>query len=291
LHKTKDLWGDSGSNSPSTESDNECTISSTATKKTPLRSRASAQENISPSSTTHCCLICSIFNSLTTLNCCSEHLAILKNDHHDPNKTALPLSTAQVVYMMTPVPNKWSMSTCPCQSRCSRSKRHRHESSTSTSSSSSSSSSNAGQHNRKQPKVTPSINLPHHDLLSSTTNHEFHRSNVVPNQMSPSLPPSSMLSSHILHRASESSTGPLFISVEQPNNNLQSPHHNIETDSHITYTPRLLLDRIVHVKDDDEQLSNEITQITLNMAQATKQMIGQTSGQPKIYLKRVIIED
>jgi hypothetical protein len=60
----------------------------------------------------------------------------------------------------------------------------------------------------------------------------------------------------------------------------------------LVYIPRIPLKRIIHVKDDDddEELILNIPQITLNMAQATKQMSVQKDAQPKILLKRVRLE-
>jgi hypothetical protein len=58
----------------------------------------------------------------------------------------------------------------------------------------------------------------------------------------------------------------------------------------LAYSPRILLNRIVHVKDDGEQSSANTSQITLNMAQATRQMVVQKNAQPKILLRRVCLK-
>jgi len=60
----------------------------------------------------------------------------------------------------------------------------------------------------------------------------------------------------------------------------------------LVYIPRIPLKRIIHVKDDDddEELILNTPQITLSMAQATKQMSVQKDAQPKILLKRVCLE-
>ncbi len=62
------------------------------------------------------------------------------------------------------------------------------------------------------------------------------------------------------------------------------------TCSILVCIPRILLKRVIHVKDDDEELITNNSQITLNMAQATKQMITQENTHPKILLKRVCLE-
>jgi len=55
-------------------------------------------------------------------------------------------------------------------------------------------------------------------------------------------------------------------------------------------SPRILLKRIVYVKDDDEELPSSNSQITLNMHRATEQMVTQRDAEPKILLKRVTLE-
>jgi hypothetical protein len=47
----------------------------------------------------------------------------------------------------------------------------------------------------------------------------------------------------------------------------------------------------VHVKDDNEQVDDNLHQITLNMIQATEQMHDQmTVQQPKIRLQRIFVD-
>ena len=59
----------------------------------------------------------------------------------------------------------------------------------------------------------------------------------------------------------------------------------------LAYTPRILLRRVIHVKDEGEELPSNNPQVTLNMAQATEQMVVQKTVQPKILLKRVCLEN
>ena len=63
---------------------------------------------------------------------------------------------------------------------------------------------------------------------------------------------------------------------------------NIEID--LATSPCIRLKRVVHVKDDNEHGDSDGNQRTLNMTQATEQMLGKISGQPKIYLKRIAFE-
>ena len=51
--------------------------------------------------------------------------------------------------------------------------------------------------------------------------------------------------------------------------------------------PRISLKRVIHVKDDEEEPIMTNSQITLNMDQATEQMINLENPPPKILLKRV----
>ncbi|CAF3444581.1 unnamed protein product [Rotaria sp. Silwood1] len=62
---------------------------------------------------------------------------------------------------------------------------------------------------------------------------------------------------------------------------------NINEMKQDLYTPRILLNRVVHVKDEGEDLFTNKPQITLNMAQATKQMILKRNLEPRILLERV----
>lgn len=71
---------------------------------------------------------------------------------------------------------------------------------------------------------------------------------------------------------------------------LSSSTDEIESNS---LTPRILLKRVIHVKDEDdnaEESTIDNPQIILNMSQATKQMIDARNDQPRILLKRVCLE-
>lgn len=73
----------------------------------------------------------------------------------------------------------------------------------------------------------------------------------------------------------------------------QSPLFDAQQSSDAFYSesPRILLKRIIHVKDEDEQLVLPSSHpITLNMAQATEQMTEQNDTRPKILLHRVTFE-
>jgi hypothetical protein len=69
-------------------------------------------------------------------------------------------------------------------------------------------------------------------------------------------------------------------------------NHEISTIilSILAYCPRILLHRIVHVKDDGEEAPPSNRHTTLNMSQATEQMVDQRNSQPKILLKRVCLK-
>ena len=58
----------------------------------------------------------------------------------------------------------------------------------------------------------------------------------------------------------------------------------------LAYSPRILLNRIVYVKDDGENSTGDTSRITLNMAQATRQMVVRNNAQPKILLRRVCLK-
>ena len=82
-------------------------------------SSASDNDSITVSQiTTHeppklnCCLICSILCSLSNVNCCRKHLALLTK--------GMP---AKIVYMMPPAVNNGRKHECPYQSHSSKSKR------------------------------------------------------------------------------------------------------------------------------------------------------------------------
>ena len=64
-----------------------------------------------------------------------------------------------------------------------------------------------------------------------------------------------------------------------------------QSDTNYSYCPRILLKRIIHVKDEDEQVTLPPNQIILNMAQATDQMTAQDDPQPRILLQRVSFEE
>jgi hypothetical protein len=67
-------------------------------------------------------------------------------------------------------------------------------------------------------------------------------------------------------------------------------NQSTSTDPVTECSPRILLKRVIHVKDDDEELTVDPPQIILNMSQATKQMTAEKHGHPKILLKRVCLE-
>ncbi len=54
--------------------------------------------------------------------------------------------------------------------------------------------------------------------------------------------------------------------------------------------PCIRLKRVIHEKDDCEEFMPANPQITLNMTQATQQMLVHTNAEPKILLKRVRLE-
>ncbi len=56
-------------------------------------------------------------------------------------------------------------------------------------------------------------------------------------------------------------------------------------------SPRIPLNRIVHVKDEDEQLNeNDQKKTTINMIEATEQMFNHQYPQPIILLKRICLD-
>ena len=55
-------------------------------------------------------------------------------------------------------------------------------------------------------------------------------------------------------------------------------------------SPDIPLKRIIHVKDEDEEIIIDHPEIILNMAQATQQMTAERNVQPKILLKRICLE-
>jgi hypothetical protein len=56
-------------------------------------------------------------------------------------------------------------------------------------------------------------------------------------------------------------------------------------------SPRISLNQIVHVKDEDEILNDtDQKKVMINMAQATEEMLNHEYPQPIILLKRVCLE-
>jgi len=66
----------------------------------------------------------------------------------------------------------------------------------------------------------------------------------------------------------------------------------IEIDSDSSISPCISPHRIVHVKDDDDEIlnDNDPKKLKINMAEATEQMLNNQFPQPIILLKRVCFE-
>lgn len=59
----------------------------------------------------------------------------------------------------------------------------------------------------------------------------------------------------------------------------------------LAFAPSILLDRVVHVKDDGEIPNSDSShRLTITMAQATEQMQNQIHSQPRIRLQRVTFQ-
>jgi hypothetical protein len=114
LNRKKDLWTDSDTDLSTASDSDSITVSRISTNtKTSIG-------NTDTSSERNCCLICSILSSLSSINCCRKHLALL--------------TTAQVVYMMPSEVGKWPKLKCHCRPHGSKFK-ERHRSCSSSSSS------------------------------------------------------------------------------------------------------------------------------------------------------------
>lgn len=91
---TRDLWGDDDNDEDDkqsktnnykafialSESDEEQQSPSSKRRRQSVKSRKNPVKNPT-------CLICSILSQLSSYNCCSEHLSILKNHSHQPQTT------------------------------------------------------------------------------------------------------------------------------------------------------------------------------------------------------------
>jgi CTP-dependent riboflavin kinase len=107
----------------------------------------------------------------------------------------------------------------------------------------------------------------------------------IQSPLSPSLPPSSTINTN--KNYNELLLKPFL----QRNNNETNSSDVIEIDSDLEYSPRISLNRIIHVKDEDEILNdNDQKKVTINMAEATKQMLNHEYPQPVILLKRICLE-
>ncbi|CAF2432764.1 unnamed protein product [Rotaria sp. Silwood2] len=261
-----------------------------------------------------CCLICSILSSLSNINCCPKHLTLL-------NKTLSSNLSTPIIYMMPSTVNDWSKLDCHCRSHCSKSKRRRRSRSSSSSSSLSSSSSKSRQQKRKQSKTIQSNDAIHKDNVTHSSSREEnasfhiaaqeissvyqqHRSNHVRTPLSPLFRSSSLINTNMdnknkkLQKKKKISSTPIATKPKERNidriesivqyESLQSNHQRINKQLQSpVYAPRILLNRVVHVKDEGEALFTNNRQMTLNMAQATEQMIVQKDLKPRILLQRV----
>ncbi|CAF1043573.1 unnamed protein product [Rotaria sp. Silwood1] len=259
----------------------------------------------------NCCLICSILSSLSNVNCCPKHLTLL-------NKTLSSNLSTPIIYMMPSTMNDWPKLDCHCRSHCSKSKR-RHRSSSSSSSSSSESSESSLKSRQKKKKQ--SIDTIHKDNVTHSPSREEntsfnltsreissvyqqHRSNHVRTPLSPLFPSSSLINTNMnnkikkVQKKKKTSSTPIAIkhktlnidhieSVMQYESGQSAPQQISKQLQSPVYTPRILLNRVVHVKDEGEDLFTNKPQITLNMAQATKQMILKRNLEPRILLERV----
>jgi len=128
-----------------------------------------------------------------------------------------------------------------------------------------------------------------------TSPHRFDQlvetSSVEMARLSPALPPSSTINANkhynevlltpFLQRNS-TETAPI----------LETSPDVIELNCDTPSIPRIPLHRIVHVKDEDESLSdNDQKNTTITLAEATEQMLIHQYPQPVILLKRIRLEE
>jgi len=279
-HKKRNLWID----------DSESNLSSSSDSRI-------------ESKTIDCCLICSIVNSLSQVNCCPKHLAALNNH------TFIIQPPPQVIYMMAPPLNKnWPLSEIQSQSS-SKSKHHRSHS-PSASSSSSLSSLSRPSYRRKRASSRKKKNMANKRIANNSSQHRsvdtqaqvpiYINDNdendllILPTSNSNKKVQSTSSQRTDLARTQNLTTMPNDNDDENEWNS-DSTKKSASKDS----SPRQLseddddddciLNRIVHVKDDDEEINNNITAI--NMSKATEQMIDQINPTPKIYLKRIPLEE
>ncbi|CAF3382043.1 unnamed protein product [Rotaria socialis] len=249
-------------------------------------------------------------SSLSNINCCPQHLSLL-------NRSSPSRLSAPIVYMMSPAVNDWSNLECHCRSRCSKLKRcHK------SCSSSSSTSSKPGRPRKKQAVAEPSTDtIENNDVLLSPTK-EQHESlymeslekstayqqrgtNHLRTPLSPLFPSHSLINTEMNSRKSNKSSQynmrsstPITTRSKQRNSDeAESPMEyqsnqqqiNAQPPSSPVYSPRIILSRTVHVKEEGEELFLDNPQITINMAQAIEQMLAPTDLQPKIVLQRVSV--
>ncbi|CAF1023117.1 unnamed protein product [Adineta steineri] len=253
----------------------------------------------------NCCLICSIIPALSNGNCCQKHLTLLTSTF---GTTVLP---PQVICMVPPVTNS-----------CCKLKRHRRSCSNTKRHHSSSSSSSSSSSNSRHRKKKRSLNLKSFDTDDSSLSSNIQstritnsKSRKIPILRRPHRKQTSPLSSSIntnmkninknsrrqsrffstpsltLNRHRTTTRRQSLLQNKSVQVNIKStPSELIELDPELSYSPRLLLKRIIHVKDEDEEVIPINSKIILNMKQATEQMAIGDHPQPKIYLQRVCVE-
>lgn len=92
---------------------------------------------------------------------------------------------------------------------------------------------------------------------------------------------------YVLRRTRTTSSSTSIVQKRQQSTSINEE----QSDTNYSYCPRILLKRIIHVKDEDEQVTLSPNQIVLNMSQATEQMIAQDDLRPRILLQRISFEE
>ncbi|CAF0733391.1 unnamed protein product [Adineta ricciae] len=220
---------------------------------------------------TACCLVCSILPALSDVNCCQMHQNLLK--------TTLPLGVSKKIRDMLSTTDKNNL-TVRCRHRTLYSKNRKRIRSRSTSVS------HDDQQATKRKQVTGKLlnvkfRTNSFSSLSSSSQSEqmisssFQRQNTIPSKTS------------IFTQSRRRDMSQKNVTVENKSRTIRSTSSTpelIELEPELSYSPQLLLRRIVRIKD--EEFLDTDSQITVNVNRTTDPATYRDKLRPRILPKR-----
>ncbi|UJR26811.1 hypothetical protein I4U23_008124 [Adineta vaga] len=270
LDRNDELSTEYDSDQSSTSNDDSIHIPHLLSKRKILLSK------YNQSSKKTCCLICSILPALSKINCCEKHLTLLTKINH----------------LMQSAYENDSESECRNRIRCPKGKYRRRSYSSSTFD---------DQPRRKKNRMDvqllnttfrnrllPSSNFQSNRILlpSVLRNSTMNKNNS--RQQNRILSSSSILTRnkrrYMFRKRFMMRNKAIQTNLRSVKDKSTTPEL-IELEPELSYSPRLLLKRIVHIKD--EELSVHTSQVALNMNRSTERMTNQSEARPTILLKRV----